>query len=72
MSKISKNMLTTIILFTIGILSLILYFVPIQVAPVEKPRLEYKILTVTHIISGAYKVYGNPKLGLWVSKVILT
>jgi hypothetical protein len=72
MSKISKNMLITIILFTIGILSLILYFVPIQVTPVEKPKLEYKILTVTHIISGAYKVYGNPKLGLWVSKVILT
>ncbi|WP_456394268.1 cysteine protease [Thermococcus sp.] len=36
-----------------------------------KGRLEYKVYAREQIISGAYKVYGNPKLGFWVAKVVL-
>jgi hypothetical protein len=34
-------------------------------------RLEYKVYSKDQIMSGAYKVYGNPKLGFWVAKVVL-
>jgi len=34
-------------------------------------RLEYKVYSIEQITSGAYKVYGNPKLGFWVAKVLL-
>ncbi len=36
-----------------------------------KGRLEYKVYSLEQIMSGAYKVYGNPKLGFWVAKVVL-
>ncbi|WP_324734786.1 cysteine protease [Thermococcus sp. SY098] len=34
-------------------------------------KLEYKVYAKEQIMSGAYKVYGNPKLGFWVAKVVL-
>lgn len=34
-------------------------------------KLEYKAYTKDQIISGAYKVYGNPELGFWVAKIVL-
>ncbi|ASJ02679.1 cysteine protease [Thermococcus profundus] len=34
-------------------------------------KLEYKVYNKDQIMSGAYKVYGNPKLGFWVAKVVL-
>jgi len=34
-------------------------------------KLEYKVYSKEQIMSGAYKVYGNPKLGFWVAKVVL-
>lgn len=36
-----------------------------------KGKLEYRVYAREQIISGAYKVYGNPKLGFWVAKVVL-
>lgn len=61
----------TIVLGVVVLASAVLYFVPIGGQVYEEPKLEYKILTSTHIISGAYKVYGNPRLGFWVAKVVL-
>ncbi len=34
-------------------------------------KLEYKVYAKKDIISAAYKAYGNPKLGMWVAKVVL-
>ncbi|MBP1910971.1 cysteine protease [Thermococcus stetteri] len=34
-------------------------------------KLEYKVYSKDQIMSGTYKVYGNPKLGFWVAKVVL-
>ncbi|ALM75893.1 cysteine protease [Thermococcus barophilus] len=34
-------------------------------------KLEYRVYSKEQIMSGAYKVYGNPKLGFWVAKVVL-
>jgi len=34
-------------------------------------KLEYKVYAKEQIMSGAYKVYGNPRLGFWVAKVVL-
>ncbi len=36
------------------------------------PKLDSKVLTPEYIMSSVYKVYGNPKLGFWASKTILT
>ena len=62
----------SIVLLIAGIVLIVLYAIPVMPGTMGEGELKYKILTVTHIISGAYKVYGNPKLGMWVAKVILT
>jgi len=62
----------SVALLVVGIILLGLYAIPILPTPTGEGELEYKILSITHIISGAYKVYGNPKLGMWVAKVVMT
>jgi len=69
---VSRGNLVTIGLIVIAVLSLTLYFVPVQPAPSGKPRLDYKILSPEYIMSGVYKVYGNSKLGFWVAKTVVT
>lgn len=49
---------------------LFFYFSPFVVG--GAPRLEYKILAPAEIMGSAYKVYGNPKLGFWANKLILS
>ncbi len=36
-----------------------------------KGKLQYTIYTKDEIMSGVYKVYGNPELGFWVGKVVI-
>ncbi|NJE11357.1 cysteine protease [Thermococcus sp. MAR1] len=35
-------------------------------------KLEYKVYSKDQVMSGAYKVYGNPKLDFWATKTVLT
>ncbi|MDM7275766.1 MAG: cysteine protease [Thermoprotei archaeon] len=58
----------------IGILLVALYFVPLS-GPQQvsgEPKIEYKVYTITDVVSAAYKVYGRPDLGMWVAKVVIT
>lgn len=64
--------IVTIVLMVIAVSLIALYFIPFPGAQLGEPKLEYKILTSTHVISGAYKVYGRPDLGLWVAKLVLS
>lgn len=69
--SLSTKNLATAVLLIIAISFLGVYFFPSLVfAP--KPKLEHKTLTPEYIISAAYKVYGNEKLGMWVAKTIAT
>jgi hypothetical protein len=65
-----KIVTTSLTLVAVSLITL--YFIPVPGAQVGDPKLEYKILTSTHILSAAYKVYGKPDLGLWVAKLVLT
>ena len=34
-------------------------------------RIDYRVYSKEEIMSGVYKVYGNPELGFWVAKVVI-
>ncbi|MFQ5711201.1 MAG: cysteine protease [Candidatus Geothermarchaeales archaeon] len=70
--RFSRGNLITIVLLITAVSSLALYFIPLQPVSSGKPKLDYRILTPEHVISGVYKVYGNSRLGFWAAKTIIT
>ncbi len=57
----------SIILIGVLLFSIFMYAKPSG----EEGKLEYNVYAKSEIISAAYKAYGNPKLGMWVAKVVL-
>jgi len=65
----NAKLIATIALGVIALVFAVLYFVP-SIASPSKPKIEYEMIAREQIISAAYKVYGNEKLGLWLSKTV--
>ncbi len=63
---------STLLLLVLAILSFAIYLAPIGIFNEDKGKLKYDTISPEHILSGAYKVYGQAELGKWAAKTVIT